>query len=215
MSLATVSDLREEQRQSGESGQKPKPALQVLPKIRRRQRGLAAGVIILLVAALAAVLTVNIHVANTQYQLVQMTNEHQSLVHENEALAEQVQYLQSPQALSNSAVTIGMVMPATAGTFDFETSSVVNSAEEAPSTGAPSTFVGAPQEPGTEAPAAVDVSEHILDAPGGLTGSGALHTLTEGSAGQNGAGGEDQSTSADRGVGLNGGTIPAPRLDED
>ncbi len=43
--------------------------------MRERRRGLIAGVIALLVAALGVVLAVNIHVSNAQYQVVQLQNE--------------------------------------------------------------------------------------------------------------------------------------------
>src|SRR5699024_1903023 len=131
MSVLSVADLRPGRTQGAEAG--PAPSLTALPTVRRRRRGLMAGVIALLLLALGAVLAVNIHVANSQYQVVQMSNDYQQLVHENDSLNQQVQVLESPQALSDSAVTLGMVMPASAGTFDLETSELVSGAQEASS----------------------------------------------------------------------------------
>src|SRR5699024_7823970 len=141
--------------------------------------------IALLLLALGAVLIVNIHVANSQYQVVQMNNTHESLVHENEALTQQVQVQESPQSLSSSAVTLGMVMPASAGTFELDTAAVLSDAEAASSEERPTNFVSAPSAAGADATAPVDVAERAEGAPGGLLGAGALHTLITGDAGQN------------------------------
>ncbi|WP_150463124.1 hypothetical protein [Nesterenkonia ebinurensis] len=215
MSVLPAEELRTADRTEGQGSQrgraKAQPALQALPTVRRRQRGLIAGVLLLLLSALGAVLAVNIHVANSQYQVVQLTNQHRDLVHQNQALAQQVQFLESPQSLSNSAVTVGMVMPATAGTFDLHSREIVSSAEEASNSQVPSNFVGAPgySQPET---AAADVAEQAEAAPSGVLGAGALHTLTETPAGENGAGSQETVTRA--GSALNGGTIPAPDVTE-
>ncbi|WP_300344901.1 hypothetical protein [Nesterenkonia sp.] len=212
MSVLPVTELRPARTQEGSArpSQDDRPALKALPRVRGRQKGLIAAVLALLLAALAAVLVVNIHVANTQYRVVQMQNEHQSLVHENEMLTQQVQHRESPQSLSNAAATLGMVMPAAAGTFDLETSELVNGAEEASSHNRPTNFVSTPAAPGAEAIAPVDISDQVDGAPTGLLGAGALHTLNAFDGGQNGAGVEtaESGGAADTG----GGTIPAPRL---
>lgn len=185
------------------------PSLTALPTVRRRRRGLMIGVLLLLLAALGAILTVNIHVANSQYQVVQMSNQHRDLTYQNQALAQQIQHLESPQALSNSAVAVGMVMPGPAGTFDMDTSAIVSQAEEAASSSVPSNFVGAPSFSMPEI-AAADVAAGAEGTPGGLLGIGALHTLTQTSAGDNdaGAAGAEPET----GSSFDGGTIPAPKL---
>ncbi|TLP77401.1 hypothetical protein [Nesterenkonia sphaerica] len=185
------------------------PALRALPKVRRRQRGLMVGVLTLLIAALAAVLATNIYVANAQYEVVQLTNEHRDLAHQNQALAQQVQFLESPQALSNSAVTIGMVMPATAGTFDLSTGEIVSSAERASSSEVPSSFVSTPTAAQPDL-AAVEVADPAASAVSGLLGTGALHTLRQPTAGDNGAGTAAGVPRSE--TGLHGGTIPAPDL---
>ncbi|GFZ83907.1 hypothetical protein [Nesterenkonia alkaliphila] len=212
MSVLPMEELRAAGRADGQRAQgrqaQDRPSLEALPKVRRRQRGMLASVLLLLLTALGAVLAVNIHVANSQYQVVQLTNQHRDLVHQNQALAQQVQFLESPQSLSNSAVAVGMVMPATAGTFDLSSAEIVSSAEAASSSEVPSNFVGAPgySQPET---AAADVSQQASGAPSGLLGAGALHTLRQAPAGENGSGGGEESASRP-GSALHGGTIPAP-----
>lgn len=210
MSVLSAADLRPGRTQEPEAASAP--SLTALPTVRRRRRGLMAGVIALLLFALGAVLLVNIHVANAQYQVVQMSSDHQSLVHENASLTQQVQVRQSPQSLSSSAVTLGMVMPAAAGTFDMENAAVVSRAEEASSDQRPSNFVAAPSAAGSEAAAPADVAEQAQGSPGGMLGAGALHTLISGDAGQNGTE-SNPSTDAPRDEQRSGGTIPAPTLD--
>lgn len=187
----------------------PKPDLTALPKVNRRRRGLIVGVLLLLLTALGAVLAVNIHIANSQYQVVQMSNQHRDLVYQNQALAQQVQHLESPQALSNSAVAVGMVMPETAGTLDLGTGEIVSEAAAAESTRVPSSFVGAPAATGPQL-SATDVATQAEGNPSGLLGSGALHTLTQTSAGENEAGADGSESGT--GASLNGGTIPAPKV---
>jgi hypothetical protein len=185
------------------------PELKALPKIRRRQRGLMAGVLMLLIAALGAVLATNIYVANAQYEVVQLTNEHRDLVHQNQALTQQVQFLESPQSLSNSAVTIGMVMPATAGTFDLSSGEIVSGAERASSSEVPSSFVSSPTSAKPES-SAVEVADPAETSASGLLGTGALHTLSQPTAGDNGSGTDAGAQRSD--TALRGGTIPAPDL---
>lgn len=163
----------------------------------------------LLVAALGAVLATNIYVANSQYDVVQMTNQHRDLVHQNQALSEQVMFLESPQSLSTSAVTIGMVMPASAGTFDLSTGEVVSDAESASSSEVPSSFVSGSDYSQPEV-STIDVTDQAEASASGLLGAGALHTLSQPAPGENGSG---TDAGADRpGNELNGGTIPAPEL---
>lgn len=193
------------------------PALRALPKVRRRHRGLTAGIIGLMVSALALVLAINIHVSNTQYKVVELTNEHQLLTQQNQALEQQVLHRQSPQVLSDSAVSLGMVMPATAGAFDLADGQVTGTAEAADSADRPSSFVSTPVQPGDEMAPSLDVAEQAGGAPSGLLGSGALNTLTLPTPGHNGQQAQEQSA-ADDGRGfsserLNGGTIPAPGLE--
>lgn len=211
MSVLSVADLRPGRAPASDAA--AAPSLTALPTVRRHRKGLMAGVMALLLLALGAVLIVNIHVANSQYQVVQMNNDYQSLVHENESLTQQVQVLESPQSLSGSAVTLGMVMPAAAGTFDLESAALVSSADEASSDQQPSNFVAAPSAAGSDATAPVDVAERAEGAPGGLLGAGALNTLITGEAGQNEAEPNQSSDAARTAEPRGGGTIPAPPLD--
>lgn len=187
---------------SADSGAKKRPSLKALPKIRRRQRGMICGAIVLLAAALAAVLAVNINVANTQYEVVQMQNEHRALVQQNQALSQQVQYRESPQALADAAVGLGLVMPAPAGAIDVSTGEVVAEGEAAERGHQPTSFVDAPAAPGGVPTASTDVSQHVAEAPSGLLGTGALNTLSHSSSSDNEQGAED----------LGEGRIPAPSL---
>ncbi len=189
------------------------PVLRALPKLKQRQKGLIAGIIGLLALALTVVLAVNIHVANSQYTVVQLQNDHRALTQTNQALTEQLQHLESPQALSRAAVGLGMVMPAEAAAFDLGNGEVVGTAEAADSGDRPSGFVATPEAPGDDAAAPVNVSESAAGAPAGILGAGALNTLTTPPSGQNGqeeSAGTRSQFSPDE---LNGGTIPAPSFD--
>ncbi|MDR8018471.1 hypothetical protein [Nesterenkonia aerolata] len=192
----------------------PRPALRVLPKLHRRHRGLTIGIIALLLTALVAVLTVNIHVSNTQYRVVELQAERQLLVQQNQALSQQSQYLESPQALSGSAVDLGMVMPGQAGALDLETGAVAGEAEPADSADRPSSFVQNPVQPGTEGLGALDVSAAAAQSPSGLLGAEALELLAQPAPGQ----AETAESAEESGAGqpsseYDGGTIPAPSWD--
>lgn len=193
------------------------PALRALPQVRRRHRGLTAGIIALMVAALAVVLAVNIHVSNTQYRVVELSGQHQLLTQQNQALEQQVLHLQSPQVLSDTAVSLGMVMPAEAGAFDLASGEVSGSAEAADTADRPSSFVSTPLQPGDEMAPSLDVAEQAGGAPSGMLGSGALNTLTLPAPGHNGQQTAEEPTAEDGAEfspeRLNGGTIPAPGLD--
>ncbi|WP_147105450.1 hypothetical protein [Nesterenkonia populi] len=201
MSVQPVGGLRQSD-STQDSGAGKRPSLKALPKVRRRQRGMIAGAIVLLAAALAAVLGVNIHVANSQYQVVQMQNEHRTLVQQNQALTQQVQHRESPQTLADSAVGLGLVMPAAAGTIDAATGEVVSEGEAAERGDQPTSFVDAAAAPGGEPAASTDVSEYAAEAPSGLLGTGALNTLSHGPTSDNDQGEQD----------LHEGHIPAPSL---
>ncbi|MCH8559534.1 hypothetical protein LTH96_03325 [Nesterenkonia sp. LB17] len=192
---------------------RPSPMLRALPKLRGRQKGLIGGIIALLGLALTIVLAVNIHVANAQYTVVDLQNQHLSLVQANQALTEEVQHLESPQALSSAAVGLGMVMPAEAAALDLGNGEVTGTAAPADSGDRPSSFVASPAVPGGDSAAALNVSDAVTGAPSGILGGGALNTLIEAPSGQNGqeasAGTQDQFSPAE----LNGGTIPAPSFD--
>lgn len=220
MSTQAVPEIDLSVRQPAERTEKSlgttRPALRALPKIRSHHRGLTAGVIALMAVALAVVLAVNIHVANTQYRVVELTTDHQLITQQNQALDQQLHHLQSPQVLSNSAVSHGMVMPAQSGAVALGTGEVEGAAEVADSSDRPSSFVATPVRPGEETAPALDVAEQAAVSPSGLLGSGALNTLTEPLAGQNGESGDALAADGAPEVSsreLNGGTIPAPGLD--
>jgi len=187
--------------------------LRALPKLKQRQKSLIGAVIALLALALSLVLAVNIHVANSQYEVVQLQNEQRTLEQSNQALTEQVQHLESPQALSSAAVGLGMVMPAEAAAFDIGSGEVTGSAEAADNGDRPSSFVATPAAPGADAAAPLNVSESVTGAPSGILGSGALNTLINPPSGQNGQQDSVQTRSEFSSTELNGGTIPAPSFD--
>lgn len=194
----------------------PSPSLLALPKLKGKHRGLLPAIIGLLTIALGAVLAINIHLGNSQYDLVQLQNDREALTQQNQALSEQLQHLQSPQSLSSSAVDLGMVMPAQAGALDLDNAEVIASADAAESADRPSSFVSEPITPGQDVTAPIDVSDRAAGAPSGMLGGGALNTLNDPAAGQNGGG--TDSSAEDSGSGfsaedLNGGTVPAPGLD--
>lgn len=191
-----------------------RPALQALPKLHRRHRGLTSGIVALLLAALVMVLTVNIHVSNTQYRVVELEAERQLIVQQNQALSQQSQYLQSPQALSSSAVDLGMVMPGQAGALDLSSGTVSGEAEAADSADRPSSFVHNPVQPGTESVDTFDVSAAAAEAPSGLLGAGAMELLAQPVPGA----AEADDAAAETGARqpseeYDGGTIPAPSWD--
>lgn len=212
-SLARSLSLPGRTDESASPGRSASPVLRALPKLRQRQKGLIAGIIGLLTLALTIVLGLNIHMANSQYTVVELQNQHLALVQSNQALTEQVQHFESPQALSSAAVGLGMVMPAEAAALNLGDGEVVGTAEPADSGDRPSSFVAAPAMPGSDGVDALNVSEAVTGAPSGILGAGALNTLIEANSGQNdeqtSAGTQDQFSPAE----LNGGTIPAPSFD--
>ncbi|WP_261623119.1 septum formation initiator family protein [Nesterenkonia marinintestina] len=191
-----------------------RPTLRALPKLHRRHRGLTIGIVGLLLAALVMVLTVNIHVSNTQYRVVELQAERQLLVQQNQALSQQNQYLESPQALSGSAVDLGMVMPGQAGALDLESGAVAGEAEAADSADRPSSFVQNPLQPGSEGVDTLDVSAAAAEAPSGLLGAGALELLAQPTPGEaESSDAAEESGAAQPSSEYDGGTIPAPSWD--
>ncbi|RJT95889.1 hypothetical protein D6T65_16415 [Arthrobacter frigidicola] len=99
----------------------------------------------LLVAALVAVLILNISVSSTQYELVQLRGQQVALSQENEALVQRLEDRGAPQNLAAAATKLGMVSSPTFGSVDVETGKVTGTPEPAKEGSAPEALIAAPE----------------------------------------------------------------------
>jgi hypothetical protein len=153
--------------------------------------------LLVLGAALAAVLMLNISVSGTQYELVQLRNQQVALSQQNDALVLEIEGKEAPQNLAASATKLGMVSSPTFGTIELDSKKVTGTPEPAKEGPKPEVLIAAPSIPAeqpapvaVEAPAADPVEEPAA-ADGGTTASD--ETVTDGQ--------EDSVAS---------GTLPAP-----
>ena len=184
--------------------------LSVVPAAAGRRRvPFAVMCFLVLVAALASVLVLNISVSSGQYQLVQLQNEKTELVQRNEALVQQVEGHRAPQNLAARAVELGMVPAATVGTVDLQSLQVSGSPE--------------PAADGGKVPAGIQAPQVLTDPvlpPGAVTPAPPAPPAESPRAAEERAGQGDTAApapveaatpaEAEPEVELNGGTIPAP-----
>ncbi|MCU1631876.1 MAG: hypothetical protein JWM61_528 [Micrococcaceae bacterium] len=137
--------------------QKPRTPLSVVPA-RPARRRLPFAVLSLLVlgAALAAVLMLNISVSGTQYELVQLRNQQVALSQQNEALVLEIEGREAPQNLAMAATKLGMVSSPTFGTIELDSKKVTGTPEPAKEGPKPEVLIAAPNLV-TEQPAPVAV----------------------------------------------------------
>ncbi|GAB2890470.1 hypothetical protein [Neomicrococcus lactis] len=131
--------------------------LSVVPNVSPQRRGRIAMFLgLILAAALAAVLVLNITVSNGQYDVVKLRGEETILSQQNESLRQQVDYLQAPQNLAASAAKLGMVSPGTTATIDLTQGKVFGSTTAATSETQVGQLVALPENPVTVAPGTID-----------------------------------------------------------
>lgn len=109
-----------------------RPALALAPAARRRRRIPAViATIFGVLVALGFVLLLNISMSSNQYDLVQLRGEQRSLMEENQAIGQEIQYQEAPQNLAIRASQLGMVASADQGQLDLASSSLSGEAQPA------------------------------------------------------------------------------------
>jgi hypothetical protein len=184
---------------------KPRTPLSVVPaRPARRRVPFAVFSLLVLAAALAAVLMLNISVSGTQYELVQLRNQQVALSQQNEALVLEIEGKEAPQNLAAAATKLGMVSSPTFGTVELDSKKVTGTPEPATDSPKPEALIPAPKLV-TEQPAPVAVEAPPVETPEQAAGAEA-----EGDAGLAGAdpGTADPDVAAD---GSASGTIPGPQ----
>lgn len=149
----------------GDAGalQKPRTPLSVVPaRPARRRVPFAVFSLLLLGAALAAVLMLNISVSGTQYELVQLRNQQVALSQQNDALVLEIEGREAPQNLAAAATKLGMVSSPTFGTIDLESRKVTGTPEPAAEGPKPEVLISAPRLV-TEQPAPAAVAAPPVD----------------------------------------------------
>lgn len=111
----------------------PKPRLTVLaaPKTTGSPLPFALLCTLIVTAALAALLYLNIQMSDTSYEITRLQGQSQRLVEEKQALAESNERLGTPQELERQAREIGMVPVTEPAYIDLDTGTVIG--ETAPS----------------------------------------------------------------------------------
>ncbi len=133
-------------RPAHETIQRPRTPLSVVPaRPSRRRIPFAVFSCALLVAALVAVLILNISVSSTQYELVQLRGQQVALSQENEALVQRLEDRGAPQNLAAAATKLGMVSSPTFGSIDLELGKVTGTPEPAKEGSAPEALIAAPE----------------------------------------------------------------------
>ncbi|MBG6224694.1 hypothetical protein IWX63_001256 [Arthrobacter sp. CAN_A2] len=119
--------------------------LSVVPaRPARRKVPFAVFSLLVLAAALAAVLMLNISVSGTQYELVQLRNQQTALSQENEALVLAIEAREAPQNLAAAATKLGMVSSPTFGTIELDSKKVTGTPEPATEGPKPEVLIAAP-----------------------------------------------------------------------
>lgn len=119
--------------------------LSVVPApLPRSRSGMTVLCVLVLLAALTAVLVMNITMSNRQYALLDLRQEQQAVTEANERLAEQVGYLEAPQNLAARADALGMVAPAGTASVDAGTGEFRGEAQAAREGEISASFVAPP-----------------------------------------------------------------------
>jgi hypothetical protein len=184
---------------------KVRTPLSVVPARQNRRRvPFAVFSLLVLVAALAAVLMLNISVSGTQYDLVQLRNQQVALSQQNEALVLQIESREAPQNLAAEATKLGMVSSPTFGTIELDSKKVTGTPEPATEGPEPEVLIAAP-ELATEQPAPVAVEAVPADTVEPAAAEAGMPDEGSGT-------GSSDSTNADGGVAeVVPGTIPGPQ----
>ncbi|WP_104164243.1 hypothetical protein [Arthrobacter sp. SX1312] len=157
---------------------KARTPLSVVPaRPARRKVPFAVFSLLVLAAALAAVLMLNISVSGTQYELVQLRNQQTALSQENEALVLAIEAREAPQNLAAAATKLGMVSSPTFGTIELDSMKVTGTPEPATEGPEPEVLIPAPNlgsdptGPATDGDAAASSGSGTIPGPEQL-GSG-------------------------------------------
>jgi hypothetical protein len=187
--------------------QKPRTPLSVVPaRPTRRRVPFAVFSLLVLGAALAAVLMLNISVSGTQYELVQLRNQQVALSQQNDALVLEIEGKEAPQNLAAAATKLDMVSSPTFGTIDLESKKVTGTPEPAKEGPKPEVLIAAPSlVTGQAGPVAVEApAVDAVETPADVTAEVPADEQVAADAGSSDAAtadGQDSSAS---------GTIPAP-----
>lgn len=193
---------------------KQRTPLSLVPATKRSRRaGFAAFCFALLLAALVGVLVINVNVANSQYDIVGLNADEQTLDQQNEALTQQLQNLQAPQNVAAKAAELGMVTPGTVASINLDSQKITGVSTPAEKGKTPTTLVAAPEVPGEQ-----DANKESDGKPtadeGSTTEKSSDQTTPEGNAVAGGASTDKSNTPENpqdsSARELNGGTIPAP-----
>ncbi|MBG6085626.1 hypothetical protein [Zhihengliuella flava] len=200
-----------------EQSQRRRTVLSIVPAVTRNRRlPFLLMCVAFLIAALTSVLLLNIQVSSGQYELVKLRSAQTSLVQENEALTQEVQYLEAPQNIASKAAELGMVPAGNVAAIDLSTGEVSGVATAAGSEDTVTSLLSGPERPFTE-PAPVSSVGSGTDNPP-ASGAESSSPASE-SAGaekpaeepQTPAQGSKPTFSSEE---LNGGTIPAPQVSD-
>lgn len=104
--------------------------LSVVPARARKRRRLPFVLLCVLIVfgVIAAVLAMNVHVASTQYDLVQLDSKSQDLRQRNQQREQELNYAQAPQNLARHADEAGMVQAGRPGVVDLKRQRVTGKA---------------------------------------------------------------------------------------
>lgn len=151
----------------------PRTPLSVVPApLPRSGPGITVLCVSLLLAALVAVLVLNITLSNRQYALLGLRAEQQELTQTNERLAEQVGFLEAPQNLAARAAALGMLPAAGTGSVDAATGAFSGEAAAAREGSVSAAFVAPPAA--ADAPHQRAGAETAGEIPAPVTGAPAV-----------------------------------------
>ncbi|RKW71658.1 hypothetical protein [Galactobacter caseinivorans] len=108
------------------------PLAMVAPRAsKRRKAPFVLLCLVLVVGVVASVLAMNVSVAQTQYQLVEMRNHEKDLTQSNEAMTAELDNKKAPQNLAAAAAKLSMVPAGQPGTVDLGSGKVTGKADAA------------------------------------------------------------------------------------
>lgn len=188
--------------------------LSVVPGLATRRRVpfmlLIAGIML---AAVIGMLVLNISMANGQYSVVGLKGQERSLSQENEALRQEVNFLQAPQNVAKKAAKLGMVEPGVPAAIDLTTGKVTGKATPAKKGEAGKLLIKAPSKPDNDVKAprrstAGQQSQQPVPAQPAPVGNQPAGAQAPTETVHTGSGTRPAFTAEE----LNGGTIPAPTV---
>jgi hypothetical protein len=153
--------------------QRVRTPLSVVPARQVRRRApFAVFSLLVLAAALATVLMINISVSSTQYDLVQLRSQQTALSQENEALVLEIEGREAPQNLAAAATKLKMVSFPTFGTIDLDAKKVTGDPEPAKEGAKPEVLIAAPNLTPKQ-PAPLAAPENVAEKPTPVSAGGA------------------------------------------